>query len=337
MEKTKQRIGWIDVTKGIAILLVILGHSLVGLKINDYIFAFHMPVFFITSGILFRQKSIPAVIKKNAQKLLIPYGITAVFVIIGRAASAYIQHWTPEIIKSLCINTAIGSLFGFGVDEVRWFFPVWRIGAIWFLLAFFWSTLFMQLVFHATKQWQEWQRAILVITVSTLSYIFGQYLWIPTNADIGGFAFLFVYAGYLFSKVQIWEKKKLPVVCWLLVAVVYVCAAHIGGINMVIRYVPNYAAIPGALAGSLLLIKLSTYMEHWKKCAKILIWYGRNSMKILCVHLFEMMIIPWGYFAQWLGLADTRLTTIVLRTLFITIGVLIINGIVRGVKKIQTF
>ena len=41
MEKTKQRIGWIDVTKGIAILLVILGHSLVGLKINDYIFAFH--------------------------------------------------------------------------------------------------------------------------------------------------------------------------------------------------------------------------------------------------------------------------------------------------------
>ena len=143
MEKTKQRIGWIDVTKGIAILLVILGHSLVGLKINDYIFAFHMPVFFITSGILFRPKSIPAVIKKNAQKLLIPYGITAVFVIIGRAASAYIQHWTPEIIKSLCINTAIGSLFGFGVDEVRWFFPVWRIGAIWFLLAFFWSTLFM--------------------------------------------------------------------------------------------------------------------------------------------------------------------------------------------------
>ena len=160
---------------------------------------------------------------------------------------------------------------------------------------------------------------------------------IPTNADIGGFAILFVYAGYLFSKVQIWEKKKLPVVCWLLAAVVYVCAAHIGGINMVIRYVPNYAAIPGALAGSLLLIKLSTYMEHWKKCAKILIWYGRNSMKILCVHLFEMMIIPWGYFAQWLGLADTRLTTIVLRTLFITIGVLIINGIVRGVKKIQTF
>ena len=30
MEKTKQRISWIDVTKGIAIYLVILGHSLIG-------------------------------------------------------------------------------------------------------------------------------------------------------------------------------------------------------------------------------------------------------------------------------------------------------------------
>ena len=51
MEKTKQRIGWIDVTKGIAILLVILGHSLVGPENQDIIFAIsHAGKFFITSG-----------------------------------------------------------------------------------------------------------------------------------------------------------------------------------------------------------------------------------------------------------------------------------------------
>lgn len=64
--KTKQRISWIDVTKGIAIYLVILGHSLIGLKVNDYIFAFHMPLFFIASGLLFREKSI----KKPLQAIL---------------------------------------------------------------------------------------------------------------------------------------------------------------------------------------------------------------------------------------------------------------------------
>mgnify|MGYP000538497617 CR=1 FL=1 len=69
MEKTKQRIGWIDVTKGIAILLVILGHSLVGLKINDYIFCIsHAGIFLLHQVFLFRQKSILAVIKKKCAK-----------------------------------------------------------------------------------------------------------------------------------------------------------------------------------------------------------------------------------------------------------------------------
>ena len=76
MEKTKQRISWIDVTKGIAIYLVILGHSLIGLKVNDYIFAFHMPLFFIASGLLFREKSIKKTIAGNIKKLLVPVSYT---------------------------------------------------------------------------------------------------------------------------------------------------------------------------------------------------------------------------------------------------------------------
>lgn len=86
MEKTKQRISWIDVTKGIAIYLVILGHSLIGLKVNDYIFAFHMPLFFIASGLLFREKSIKKTITGNIKKLLVPYYITSVCVILGKGS-----------------------------------------------------------------------------------------------------------------------------------------------------------------------------------------------------------------------------------------------------------
>lgn len=90
MEKTKQRISWIDVTKGIAIYLVILGHSLIGLKVNDYIFAFHMPLFFIASGLLFREKSIKKTIAGNIKKLLVPYYITSVCVILeGQSVRTY--------------------------------------------------------------------------------------------------------------------------------------------------------------------------------------------------------------------------------------------------------
>lgn len=88
--KTKQRISWIDVTKGIAIYLVILGHSLIGLKVNDYIFAFHMPLFFIASGLLFREKSIKKTIAGNIKKLLVPYYITSICVILeGQSVRTY--------------------------------------------------------------------------------------------------------------------------------------------------------------------------------------------------------------------------------------------------------
>ena len=159
MEKTKQRISWIDVTKGIAIYLVILGHSLIGLKVNDYIFAFHMPLFFIASGLLFREKSIKKTIAGNIKKLLVPYYITSVCVILGRAVSAYLQGWTVQNIRNLCLNTMIGAVFGYGVDGSKWFFTVWMIGAIWFLWAFFWSDIIIHVVFRYTKNWQEWQRA----------------------------------------------------------------------------------------------------------------------------------------------------------------------------------
>lgn len=94
----------------------------------------------------------------------------------------------------------IGAVFGYGVDGSKWFFTVWMIGAIWFLWAFFWSDIIIHVVFYYTKNWQEWQRAFLIIGISAVSYIVGQYIWIPTNLDVGGFAILFVYIGYLLQK-----------------------------------------------------------------------------------------------------------------------------------------
>ncbi|MEH2159826.1 MAG: acyltransferase family protein [Nostoc sp.] len=67
---TKQKIDWVDYTKGIGIFLVVVGHTLDGLQkhsiiessqlfkfILDWIYAFHMPLFFFISG-LFVQRSL---------------------------------------------------------------------------------------------------------------------------------------------------------------------------------------------------------------------------------------------------------------------------------------
>lgn len=42
-----QRLEWIDITKGFAIILMVFGHSSIPKSISNYIWSFHMPLFFI--------------------------------------------------------------------------------------------------------------------------------------------------------------------------------------------------------------------------------------------------------------------------------------------------
>lgn len=52
--RSEKRILWIDVARGMAILLVILGHCIGNLSDpgNRFILAFHMPIFFFLSFFL---------------------------------------------------------------------------------------------------------------------------------------------------------------------------------------------------------------------------------------------------------------------------------------------
>lgn len=49
-----QRNQRIDVIRGMAIMLVVLGHSGVSEPLFQWIYSFHMPLFFFVSGIFFK-------------------------------------------------------------------------------------------------------------------------------------------------------------------------------------------------------------------------------------------------------------------------------------------
>lgn len=60
MEQTKtvkKRIDYLDIARGIAIILMIIGHVVSGYK-RVIIFSFHMPLFIIISGIFLNQVEI---------------------------------------------------------------------------------------------------------------------------------------------------------------------------------------------------------------------------------------------------------------------------------------
>ena len=73
----KKRVEWIDSLRGLAMFLVILGHSFYirNNKIRNYLYSFHMPLFFFISGLTTKRKDISFIefIKKKAKNLLLPY------------------------------------------------------------------------------------------------------------------------------------------------------------------------------------------------------------------------------------------------------------------------
>lgn len=94
-----QRIRWIDSAKGFAMLCVVLGHAITGTirqnnvvlgTLYDFIYLFHMPLFFFLSGYLYQcnekkyqSKKIGELIINKAKYLMIPYFVYSIITYLG--------------------------------------------------------------------------------------------------------------------------------------------------------------------------------------------------------------------------------------------------------------
>ena len=51
------RIPWLDAVKGVGIICVILGHMTIPETLRQFVFSFHMPLFFFVSGYLYHGRA----------------------------------------------------------------------------------------------------------------------------------------------------------------------------------------------------------------------------------------------------------------------------------------
>jgi fucose 4-O-acetylase-like acetyltransferase len=125
-----QRYNWIDWAKTIGILLVIMGHGgLVSDEYKQFIYSFHMPLFFIISGYLFKSLPLKDRLKKDMHSLIIPY-----FIINGILFSVWFlggyllkseYHWSliPLIqrLGGFMLGLGYNTDFGKPVSTPTWF------------------------------------------------------------------------------------------------------------------------------------------------------------------------------------------------------------------------
>jgi acyltransferase len=125
----KERIVYYDIAKGIGIFLVVYTHIYVNTdsRLNEIIYAFYMPLFFVVSGLTFKsEENIKKYVAKNFYSIMIPYFIWS---ILSFTYWAVFENRFRSEAARLAVDKAfcgifVGSYYWLPFNYVLWFLPV---------------------------------------------------------------------------------------------------------------------------------------------------------------------------------------------------------------------
>ena len=282
----KNRLDWVDITKGLGMILVIVGHCVYfGKTMHNWIFSFHMPMFFILSGLFVKSRPIKHELKRKARSLLVPYFL---FSMLGLGITLLIPVWRNKYgLKGLIYDIYMSS-----PDYIN-------ISSIWYLVCLFISMILLQYVIKL-KERTQW---IIIILMALIGFVFGSIhetifflpgKRLPFNLDVVPVSMLFLFLGYrykdnIFAFVDVINKHMVKLLFFLSVTgIVSVILSVINGrVNLHgLTYNNVFVYFLAALFGSTFVVCVSSLVErlHSKNILKNgLIWCGRNSIKILGV------------------------------------------------------
>lgn len=137
MPDIKQRIEWIDVLKGIAIIFVVLGHNPymaeLPQKAHSVIFSFHIPLFFFISGYLFNPDlTSGAFLRRRFNSILKPYLFTVTLISIVYILFKSSPSWGWYI---------FWMLYGSGPNLPKAALHLWFLPCLFLTAVFAWCLL----------------------------------------------------------------------------------------------------------------------------------------------------------------------------------------------------
>lgn len=280
-----KRIEFIDLAKGVCILLVVLGHAGLDIPIIGFNMM-RMPLYFILSGLFFRDYGgfLQHTLKK-VNKILIPF----LFFYIVAYIPFYIFHY---VAPRLIVSEAKGIL---DVFNNRQFFN----GPIWFLLCLFWTNLlFCFIKLHIRR---EYLRGCVVFLLGVIGVLLGkESVFLPLFWDVSLTALPYFYMGYLLTKTSLLFPNKydkyalfIAIICYGITYVICVCfdnpymSFHYNRMhgNLILNYIGSFSCVIAIL----MLCKMI-------KSLPIVSYCGRYSIMLLCLH--HLIYRPLQLFAN---------------------------------------
>ncbi|MFV0325722.1 MAG: acyltransferase family protein [Bacteroides xylanisolvens] len=323
------RLNQFDILKAIGIILVIIGHTLDYNMMRNIIYSFHMPLFFLVSGYFSKVKSPNPPIKKLSKKLLTPYLLSCIIIIILSSVILHIDSHKFDIHH--LTNWLQSIIYGCGVTEGTLF---QSIGRLWFLLALFWGTIILHLTIHYTRYIHPLFISLLCVIISL--HLSQHKIRLPLSILQGMLGVGYMYIGYLLKQYHpsITFKNKFNLV---LIAVIWIISFKSSYLSMVQCYAePQLLALTGALCGTYIFYAISNSiaLKDSRLCTT-LTSLGKMTLLILCVHSIEDSIIPWKTYINEITLNHYLSNSIIIFVrIFIVLSISIILQKFKLVQKI---
>jgi len=300
----EKRIGYIDIAKGLGILVIVLAHNdLAGYHptLHKFIYAFHIPLFFFLSGMFFRpERTFGETFKRRFNTLMKPYLFTLFMIYLGEATfgNMSFENIAGRIAKSLYAT-------GHYIDWVQlWFIPHLFAVSIFAWIA--WRVLFGRIKWD----WLRWLSLFVMLAVGVwiMPYfwpftapVVGMELYgLPFSLDLvlaSGFFFLL---GYEVNQKPLEKFFASPLVLAGTFGLLLACVLFLPPeIDFNTRTYPSLIVnTVESLLGIAMVLSLSRNLEKWsEKTANVFRYFGRISLVILIFHV-PIQETMFGKFSQ---------------------------------------
>lgn len=300
----------LDIAKGIGILLVVLGHCpQVWMPLKQWIYSFHVPLFFLIAGMVWDRTSHEesgflngAFLKKKALRLLVPCFLWGLAYTLARALVS--RSFNPESLGWLLYNTE-SSISKAG-----------SLTPLWFL-----SCMFVTVCLFELLQWLVCKYRLRKWVLFALSLVFGALgiflpvfkIGYPWNIDIAMLGLALMIWGYLARETmdQLSEKPWLCLLISLVALAVLSLSYRLNLPNVSDKYVEVSDRIFGnpalflldALCGSVFVLGLSNFLAGLPLVDELLSRLGRDTIPILLFH--KPVALALGVVFGKMGMSNT--------------------------------
>lgn len=275
-----ERVEWVDIAKGLAMIFVIVVHCGAHLPLTTILSSFHMPLFFIIAGFfLFSKKQIfKPFVKSKFKTLLIPYLIFGFLLATYSTCADIVAHRdiTPGFRHiGLLTNTRSAPFFG----------------SLWFLISLFTCEIILYFLNRKTKN------GALAITGCILAFCVGggwlsySKKGLPLCFDLTLLCMIFCQIGYYIYPYIYSLKKPIYIIDLLFVfsiSVIWNYNVMGNSVDLFSNRIGNsFLFFCSALSGSLLVILISMQIGH----SSILKYIGKNSLLYYCLQFLLLMAV----------------------------------------------